>query len=92
MKYALYVPLVAGAVMLKVRTWLFWLLTSVTSRQVTVPGAVVAMRQPIEPMRLFALPFWLVTVTEAAMLAPATTVVVAPPSTAALLTVPAAIV
>ena len=57
MKYALYVPLLAGAVMLNVRIWLFWLLTSTTSTHVTVPGAVVAMRQPIEPTLLLLLLF-----------------------------------
>ena len=60
--------------------------------QVTVPGAVVEMRQPIDPMTLFALLFWLVTVTEALIVALGATDVVAPPSTVALFTVPAAIV
>src|SRR5438552_4056342 len=78
-------PLVAGAVILKVRACGVGLFeTLATSTQATAPGGVVATRQPIEFTRLFALPFWLVTFTVALIVAPVETVVIAPPSTVAL--------
>ena len=64
--------------------------TSVTSMQVTAPGAVVAIRQPIEPTRLFALLLGLVTVTAAVIVALAATETTGAPSRVALMTLDAA--
>src|SRR5438034_8377714 len=63
-----------------------------TSTQVTVPGAVVEVRQPIDPTRWFALLFGLVTLTAALIVALGATDVLEPASTVALFSVPAAIV
>src|SRR5919198_1031141 len=65
--------------MLKLRVAVV-LLTSATSTQVTVPGAVVEMRQPIDPTRWFVWEFGLVTLTEALMVPLGATEVLAPPS------------
>jgi hypothetical protein len=85
-KYALYVPLVAGAVMLKVRDWLLMFETSAISAQPLVPPVVglVEIRQLIEPARFAAFPLLLETLMLALIVAPEATLSISLPSSVAL--------
>src|SRR5215216_5314218 len=73
-------PLDAGAVIVKVRGWLFEVTSGVRSAHAVIGPAVVATRHPIAATRLVEL-FALFTKIEELIVAPAATVVVLPPFT-----------